>query len=393
MPEEIKIADVHEALKTLRAEVEKSAPAQEVITKCNDFLDKQEEINQKSMQELKDSETRQTEMKERMEALEIELARASGPGQAKDYHDSEEYKALEMMVKHGEVDAEQKALLRTDNDTAGGYLTTGEMDNMITKGITEISPIRSIARVRTISSKSLEMPVRSSIPSAAYEGEAEQGGDSASAYNNETLSTFRQTFTVPITMDMLMDASFNMEAEIFSDSMEAFAKGEGLNFVLGDGVKKPSGFAADARVQANARTSTSSGTIDAEDVIKLTGDLKVGYNPAYVMNRTTLAFLRTLKSTTGSFLWQPGMNGPVANTINGFGYVLAQDMPDIASNSYSIAFGDFQRGYTIVDRTGISIVRDELTLKKKAIVEFTMNRWNYGQVTLPEAIKLLKTKA
>ena len=128
-------------------------------------------------------------------------------------------------------------------------------------------------------------------------------------------------------------------------------------------------------------------------MIYLTGDLKVGYEPVYVMNRGTLAFLRTLKSTTGSFLWQPGLNGPVANTLNGYPYVVAQDMQDIASNSLSIAFGDFRRGYTIIDRTGMSVVRDELTLKKKAIVEFTFNRWNTGQVTLSEAIKVLKTKA
>jgi len=392
MSDEIEMKDVQGALKTLRSEVEKSAPSQEIITKCNDFLDKQEEINQKAMRDLKDAGTRETELKDRMDALEVELARAGGPGEEKDYHDMPEYKALEQMVKYGEfVDAEQKALMRTDSDTAGGYLTTVEMDNMITKKITEISDIRSIARVRTVSAKSLEMPVRNTILTANYEGETEQGEDGASAYSNETLNTYRQTVTIPVTMDMLMDSAFNMEAEIFSDAMEAFAQGEGNAFVLGDGVKKPSGFTADARI--SQRTSTTPATIDAQDVILLTGDLKVGYNPTYVMNRSTLAFLRTLKSTTGSFLWQPGMNGPVANTINGFNYILAQDMPDIAANSLSIAFGDFQRGYTIVDRTGISIIRDDLTQKKKAIVEFTINRWNNGQVTLPEAIKLLKTKS
>lgn len=390
MPEEIKIEDVHGALKTLREEVEKQAPNQEVIAKCNDFLDKQEEINQKNVADLAIANKSAEEMKERMDALEVELARG-GNSEEKDYHLGEEYKALEAMVVHGEVGAEQKALLRTDSDVAGGYLTTSEMDNVITKGITEISGIRAISRVRTVSAKSLEMPVRNGILAAQYEGEAEEGTEDASDYRNETMNTYRQTVTVPITMDMLMNSAFNMETEIFGDAMEAFAFGEGQNFVLGDGSKKPSGFTTDSRIAQ--RTTTTSGTIDAEDVILLTGDLKVGYNPTYVMNRSTLAFLRTLKSTTGSFLWQPGMNGPVANTINGFNYILAQDMPDIAANSLSIAFGDFQRGYTIVDRTGISIIRDDYTKKRQAIVEFTLNRWNNGQVTLPEAIKLLKTKA
>lgn len=394
MPEEIKVADVAVALATLRTEIEKSAPNQEVIAKCNAFLDTQEEINQKNMQATKDAEQKTAEMKERMDAMEAELARAT-PSEAKNYRESGEFKALQALVKSGEygIEREQKALLRTDSDTEGGYLVMGEMDNMITKKITEVSNIRSIARVRTIGAKSLEVPVRTAILTATYEGETESDDDSASNYGSETLTAFRQSVTVPITKDMLMDASFDMEAEIFGDASEAFAKGEGTNFVLGDGVKKPHGFLADSRVIANVRTSTTSGTVDADDVILLTGDLKVGYNPTYVMNRRTLAFLRTLKSTTGSFLWQPGLNGPVANTINGFNYILADDMPDIASNSLAIAFGDFQRGYTIVDRTGVNIVRDEFTKKKLAIVEFTINRWNYGQVTLPEAIKVLKTKA
>ena len=110
-----------------------------------------------------------------------------------------------------------------------------------------------------------------------------------------------------------------------------------------------------------------------------------------MLNRRTLADIRTRKSTTGSFLWMPGLNGPVANTINGYNYVLANTMADQADDSYSVAFGDFRRGYTIVDRTGLSVIRDELTLKKKAIVEFTMNRWNTGLVVLTEAIKVLRT--
>ena len=68
-------------------------------------------------------------------------------------------------------------------------------------------------------------------------------------------------------------------------------------------------------------------------------------------------------------------------------------MPNKATNAFPIAFGDFFRGYTIVDRTGTRFIRDEVTRKKEAIVEFEVMRWNTGQVTLVEAIKLLKTVA
>lgn len=392
------IDQVMEAVTELREEVKKKVPDQEKIKKIElslvkfektsqDLVTEQKERDQKDLERME----RESKMQEAIDALELEVARGGDPAE-KDYHDSDEYKAVYQMVVSPElVTPEQKAMLRTDSDTAGGFLVPTEMDNSITKKITEISNIRSLARVRTIAAKSLEMPVRATIPAATYEGEAEEGADSVSTYENETLTTFRQTFTAPITMDMLMDAAFDMESEIMGDASEAFAKGEGTNFTNGVGHKTPKGFLQDSRI--TGLISTTSGTIDADDVILISGELKVGYSPTYVFNRRTLAFLRTLKSTDGQFLWLPGLNGVVSNTINGFPYMIAEDMPDIAANSKSIAFGDFLRGYTIVDRTGLSVVRDELTMKKKAIVEFTLNRWNTGQVTLPEAIKIITTKA
>lgn len=394
MAEEISLQQVNEAVTELREEVKKAAPSEEKIAKINETLDTYEAKNQEVVQSIEQEKKAREEAEERLAALETEMSR-KGAQPGEDYRETPEFKALDTFIKTGTFeDQEHKQLLRTDSDTAGGYLVTTEMDNQITKEITEISPVRSVARVRTVGRKTLEMAIRSGIPTALYEGEAEEGGKSASSYKAESITAYRQTTTVPVTMDMLMDGSFNMEAEIMSDAMEAFAQGEGQGFILGTGVKQPEGITANATLQSGARTSGSSGAIDADDFILLTGDLKTGYDPIYLLNRATLADLRTKKSTTtGAYLWQPGLNGPVAATINGYRYVLTPDMPDIASGAYSVAFGDFRRGYTIVDRTGISVVRDEYTRKREAIVEFTINRWNTGMVTLPEAIKLLKVAA
>lgn len=390
----IEIKDVMKGVQELREEFDKKSPNFDKIEVIEKTLEKQEEKNQELVTEKKAAEKREDEMKERMDALEVELAQG-GAGQGKDYKQSEEYKALQIWTQKGlpMLDQEQKAILRTDSDVQGGFLVPVEIDNVVTKKITEISNIRSVARVRTIGSKSLEMPIRDTIPTAAYEGEAEEGTEDTSTYQNETVTAFRQTVTVPITMDMLMDSAFDMESEIMGDGGEGFAQNEGNKFVVGTGHKQPEGFTVNPTVLAAARTSAVSAQIGFDDMMLLTGDLKTGYNPTYVFNRRTLAFLRTLKGGDGHPLWQPGINGVVMNTINGFPYLIANDMADIASNSISVAFGDFARGYTIVDRTGLAVIRDEVTQKKKAIVEFTLQRWNTGRVTLPEAIKLLKTKA
>lgn len=391
MPGEAKPSDVMQAVKELREELDKKSPDLAKVKSLEETLEKQEEKNQQMVTDLKSSEQKAEELKERMDELEKELAH-KGAGEGKNYKDSQEYKALESYVKSGDLEREEKALLRTDNDASGGYLVIPEMDTQIIKSINEVSNVRSIARVRTISSKSLQMPVRKSIPEANYEGEAEKGGDDASKYGSEMVTAYRQTVTIPITMDMLMDSAFNMEAEIMGDAGEAFAIGEGRNFVAGDGTKKPFGFLADTRVTSGSRETDSAGVIGFDDMMLLTGDLKTGYNPVYTLNRRTLAKLRTLKTNDGHPLWQPGMNGQVMNTINGYPYVILPDMPDIATGATPVAFGDFLRGYTIVDRTGMAVIRDDVSSKRQAIVEFTLMRWNTGQVVLPEAIKTLKVQ-
>lgn len=408
MADEVTLEEVKKATHELRTLVEKNAYSPERKAKIDKVIDGYEDVNQKLVaaeQQAKAAADEVVELKEKLEAegksraevserveqLEAEIARKAEKKDV-DHREAPEYKALHALVTTGDITAEQKALLRTDSAISGGYLVTTEMDNQIIKKITEIDGIRAISRVRSINSKSIEMPIRSTIPVATYEGEADSGDDSQSTYENVTVTPYRQTFTTPITQDMLQDAAFNMEAELISDANEAFAFGEGNGFVVGTGAKQPEGFLTNATIAAAFRASSASNDITASDVILLTGDLKVGYNPVYVMNRRTLAYLRSLRDSNGQFLWDPGMNGGVALTLNGFQYVLANSMPDHnVSNALSVAFGDFRRGYTIVDRTGMSIVRDDVTQKRKAIVEFTMNRWNTAKVVLPEAIKVLKS--
>lgn len=388
-----------QTVKELRDEFTKALPDPVKVKKMNEFLDGFEAANQEVVTANAARDQKNLELEEKLQGLEVEVSRnANTPGGNSNYKESSEYKTLNTYCIGGEkavdrLEQEQKAALRTDIDPQGGYLVPRELDNVIVKKIIEVSPIRSIARVRTTAGKTLDIPVRNTIPAATFEGEAEEGTESNSTYQSETLTPFRLTYTSPITMDMLMDAAFDMESEILSDAAEAFAFTEGNKFVLGTGAKQPTGFLADTRVTDGFRVSETSGVLSADDILLVTGDLKTGYNPTFVMNRRTIALLRTQKSTTGQYLWTPGINGIVQNTLAGEPYIIANDMPDIASDAFAVAYGDFLRGYTIIDRTGLSIIRDELTQKKKAIVEFTMNRWLTGQVVLPEAITGIKIQS
>jgi len=407
-------ADVISAFQELQETVKKadlktitSAEFKERMEKINTVLDSDEfKKNQKLVTEHAEKLKVLDEQAEQIEALELQLSRmGTGKGSEIILHDSAEYKAIENYVRFGKTDDRfdgdnRKTLqdlktLRSDIDPAGGYLTDTEFDNQIIRKITEISPIRNIARVRTISKKSIEMPTRQSIPIVTNEGETKAGTPDASTYGSESLTPFRLTCAVPYTQDLLLTSEFDLESEINIDVSEAYAQKMGRDYTIGTGPgdKMSEGFLQNSDVQANFRETEDAGEVSSNDMTLLTGDLKVGYNPMYGFNRQTLAKLRTLKDDAGNPIWQLRMSDNAPNQINGEPYTVIQDMPSIAAGALPVVYADFMRGYSIVDRSATVIIRDEVTLSLQAMIQLVFHRWTFGQVTLSEAFRVLKVKS
>ena len=63
-------------------------------------------------------------------------------------------------------------------------------------------------------------------------------------------------------------------------------------------------------------------------------------------------------------------------------------MPDVATDSFSIAFADFRRAYLVVDRRGVRILRDPYS-SKPYVLFYTTKRVGGGLQDF-DAIKLLK---
>lgn len=400
---EVTPQEIMEAVKGFQEKLDKtgedSSEFKEFMDKVNPVLEAQEKQNQDLVKELGEERKKREDFENRVNDLEKEIIEKTTK-KTIDYKEMDEYKALVEYCKHGSMsmDQEKKQLLRTDDATQGGYLTMPEMDDMIIKQITEISPVRSIARVRSTGSKTLEIPIRTGIPTATYEGEAAEGDDDNSEYGLESVTAYRLTVTVPFTRDMMMDSEFDLENEITGDVAESFAQAEGNGFVNGTGAKQPEGFTSAAAAVTTFASDTGR-SITPENLIQLSGELKVGYQPYYGFSRRTLARFRTFSGSDGQFLWQVGLGGGAPNTIAGWPYILLEDMTDWLGDGTGTAgdtpvvFADFMRGYTIIDRTGMEIIRDEVTKKKQAIIELTFHRWNTGQVVLSEAFKLLSLTA
>lgn len=287
------------------------------------------------------------------------------------------------------VKAEHKAL-GLNPDTAGGYLAPVEFVREMIKGVTEMSPVRDAVRVRTTMMKSIQVPKRTGQFSAVWV--AEQGTKSETtglAYGLEEITAHEIYALVDISNQMLEDSAFDMDAELRMEAAEQFAVAEGAAVVSGAAPGKPEGFMVNASV----------GTTNSGDATEITGDglltlkhaIKTAYtrNALWAMNRTTLGSARKLKNGSGDYIWMPGLAAGKPNTIDGDPYVEMPDMPNEGAGLKPVAYGDFRRAYTMVDRIAMEMLRDPYTQATSGNVRFIFRRRVGGQVTLAEAIRTL----
>ncbi len=297
-----------------------------------------------------------------------------------------------------EVQAEYKAL-SVGNDTTGGYLAPMELVREIIKGVTDISPARKLARVRSTSSKAIMIPKRTGQFAAQWV--AEQGTKSETdglRYGMWEIPTHELFALIDISNQNLEDSAWNMASEINSEAVEQFEVAEGAAFVSGNGVGKPQGF-LDTGAGLSENISGSAATIadvdgQANGLLTLKYALKTAYarNATWALNRTTLGSVRKLKDAEKNYIWMPGLGGQ-PNTIDGDVYVEVPDMPSEGAGLYPIAYGDFKRGYTLVDRISMEMLRDPYTQATSGNVRFIFRRRLGGQVVLAEAIRKLKCAA
>ncbi|MGX5732821.1 phage major capsid protein [Bosea thiooxidans] len=288
----------------------------------------------------------------------------------------------------------------------GGYLAPATVETEILRRLSAVSPIRSLATVRTISSGTYKKAFSTTGPASGWVAETAARTQTNTPTLAELSFPAMELYAMPAaTQTLLDDAIVNIDQWIAEEVESVFAEQEGAAFVNGDGTDKPKGFLAYPTVAEaswswgnigvlNTGVAGAFPTSDPSDMlVDLVYALKAGYrqNAAFVMNRKTQALIRKFKDSTGSYLWQPPASVGAPATLLGFPLVEAEDMPNIANNAISIAFGDFRRGYLVVDRAGVRILRDPYSAKPYVLF-YTTKRVG-GGVQDFAAIKGLKFAA
>lgn len=289
----------------------------------------------------------------------------------------------------------------------GGYAIPREIDGVVDALLKGISPIRAIANVVQVGSAGYRKLVTQNGVASGWAADDAARPDTGTPLFNEVVPSFGDLYAKPsATQAMLDDVQFDVEAWLAAEIATEFAKAEGSAFVNGNGINRPRGFlqapvaaAADATRPFGTLQYVPTGTLGAfsanpqDKLVELVHTLRAPYRQGavWVMNASTLATIRKFKTTDGAFIWQAGLALGQPDTLLGYPVVEAEDMPDIAGNSLSIAFGNFKAGYLIAERTGTRILRDPYS--NKPFVQFYATKRLGGCVSNSESIKLLKFSA
>ncbi|GAB5436704.1 phage major capsid protein [Falsiruegeria mediterranea] len=313
-------------------------------------------------------------------------------------------KAFNAYVRSGDDDAlrgldmEGKSLSTAVNSD-GGYLVDPQTADTVKSVLKSTASIRSIANVVNVEANSFDVLIDHTDVGAGWADEATATVETGTPSIDRISIPLHELSALPKASQRLLDDSaFDIEGWLAGRIADKFARAEADAFINGDGADKPRGFLNHTTVENDTWSwgnigyvaSGVAGGVDADDIVDLVYALGAQYraNGAFVMNSKTAGLIRKLKDADGRFLWSDGLAAGEPARLMGYPVVIAEDMPDAATDSYSIAFGDFAAGYTVAERPDLRVLRDPFSAKPHVL--FYATKRVGGDVSDFAAIKLLK---
>lgn len=366
--------------------------------------------------------TELAELKSVKDKLERVLARAENPGLGGNQkgEKSESVRDFEraMRSKAGWAQMEAKAVDAdfANDSTSGGVAVPEEINREIAQQLLQISPLRGIVRVTQVSSPNYKRLVDTRGLASGWVGETTSRTETGTPTLEEVTFTHGELYALPKASQWsLNDLFFDVTRWLIDSVAEEFAYQEGVAIATGNGTNKPTGFLSGSPVSTSDTASParsfgvlqyvptgaaatlgaavlkSSPVVQPADIFITTAyTLKAGYrrNARWLMNKSTLGTVMKMKDGDGNYVWRPGLAAGQPDTLIGYPITEAEAMSDIGANAFPIAFGDFMKGYELIDIVGMQMIRDDVTSKGNVI--FYVSRRLGGKVVDDDAIKLIK---
>ncbi|MBE1284728.1 MAG: phage major capsid protein [Rhodobacteraceae bacterium] len=289
--------------------------------------------------------------------------------------------------------------LSTVVNSDGGFLVDAQTAEAVKSVLHSTASIRSIASVVNVEATSYDVLIDHADVGAGWANETTPTAETGTPQIDRISIPLYELSALPKASQRLLDDSaFDVEGWLAKRIADKFARAEAAAFINGDGIDKPKGFldhpVVDNDVWAWGNlgyvTTGIAGDVDGDAIVELVYALGAQYraNGSFVMNSKTAGQIRKLKDGDGRFLWSDGLAAGEPALLMGYPVLIAEDMPDAANDSYSVAFGDFAAGYTIAERPDLRVLRDPFSAKPNVL--FYATKRVGGDVSDFAAIKLLK---
>lgn len=349
-----------------------------------------------------------SELDELKSNLEAELASVKRPdGNVTNKDVSEHKTAFELFVRKGTDDGlaelERKAM-QVGSDPDGGYAVPEELDRNIITALRDEVVMRQECNVITVGTEKFKRLINQGGTNSGWVGEVDKRPETKTSKLASIEPFWGEIYGNPAaTQTMLDDAFFNVEQFITSELATEFSEQEEAVFTHGDGIKKPKGLLAYGSDDKDDKEREwgklqhlllkKPTEITADEIMKLIYTMRKVYRTGakFMMNNNTLFQVRTLKDAQGNYLWQPGLQLGQPSALLGYGIAENEQFADVSADAAPIAFGNFNRCYTILDRIGVRMLRDPYT--NKPFVHFYTTKRVGSMLVDSNAVKLLKAGA
>lgn len=298
---------------------------------------------------------------------------------------------------------EPRADMQSGSSSDGGATIPKQISSTILDQMADMSPMRRLATVERATTSDYTKIVGLRGATSGWAAETDPRSITETPKMGEVTPTMGELFVYcEATRWILEDSQFNLERWLAENIAVEFAVQEGKAFFTGDGSSKPTGFLSkpqstdddDERDFGTLQTVAAEApdAIEADDLVNLMTALRTPYRQraaecAWIMNRATASAIRSLKDSTGRYLWNDSLAAGTPPTLLGFQVVEAEDMDGIGAENVSIAFGNWRAGYLIADRTQMRMLRDPYT--RPGWVRFYAHHRVGGDVLDSNAVKLL----
>ena len=279
--------------------------------------------------------------------------------------------------------------LKENSDGAGGYLVPDEYESKLVSALEIENHLRRISNVIQTRHR-LIIPTVIGHSAAAWIEEGEQITETEPSFGQIVLDAYKMGTLILASDELLEDSGADIEKLILEQFSRRIGKCEEEAFLTGDGNHKPMGLLTQAPVGS---VSAEAGVLSVDDALDLYFSVGQEYraNAVWFMSEDAHRTLRKVKSAMGRNIWEPSLIEGEPEKLLGRPVYVSEFMPEVASDSKPILFGDFNY-FWIGDRGKRSVKRLNERYADHGQVGFIATQRVDAKLVLPEAIKSLKIK-